>query len=556
MNRQDFIKSINNYQNLSIEEQKKVNNFCYTLMDNLNHLDEEKMGYDSLDESIYREDLMLYIEKVIKPMINNSSNIQCLFNPLIIKASMNEKHFNELIKPLIGLECNEFLAKIKYGNVAKDARKNYADENIKIIDHFNPLESNFCERYFSYLMSEKQELSISEKIWVINYLSYQRASKLNIDIDLNISSLKLYMEKEKISLLKPKSLVKINNFLKVLGNVQTKYLENKDNEYVVSINPLGICFTKLNIKKEKILPEIISTCFHEMRHVQQQEIIKQNKNPNYDELLWAREYLIYHENEGYYKRNYTGMAIEMDARIEGINQSLKTLKRYAPELYESKENLMHQKLEKEIELKKTRMHFNGKRMLYFEDATKKEADEIIKNNPGYLKRFPTLQREYNMDGTRKDIETLIKDEKHYKEEIKSLNNELYSETISDDDFKLAQKILNNALNNSMKLYDELIYLSITEKDDKDVVDICNKLYINDIKRVRSAVETKIIDSVNKKNIALEHRSLGYLSSMNWFGCDKYFSNRYTDGYNKKELLSNIINKRETLLVPNNEVRSR
>lgn len=563
MNLQDFINSINNYQKLSNVDQIKLERYSYKLMDYINYMnDDEEVKVCPLCDGIgcnycnhelisikelYLKSLVSYTDKVIAPLINKSHDIKCLFNPLIIKSSLYEEYYDILFKPLLGLEYTEYLAKIKYSNLAKEARNKYAIDNVKIIDYGNPLEANFCERYFSYLVDEKTELTVSEDLWIMKYLSYKKAYKMDTKINLNIVNLRMYIKKEKISLLKPKSLIKINNFIKVLGTETTIFRDGGTTLYIVSINPLAIYLTDFRGKKEKILPQIIKTCHHEMRHVLQTKMFEENRNPSFDVLLWARENLIYNVMTDYYKNNYSAMAIEMDAKIYEIEQTLKTLKKYSPTLYKLKSEELKDELEYEKALKNTRVHYDGEKRRHLEESTKNMVDRIILEVPECLNEYCALQREYNIDGTRKNLLELLNDEHKFNDEIKNFQKELYTEKLDDEEFKLVQKILNKAINDGLKLYDELIYLSVANKPDKYIIDMCNKLYINDIKRVRSAVDAKIVDSITKNNQALENKYNGYISNTDWLICDKYFSKQYSEGYYKKELLSKLIQKRDEML---------
>lgn len=577
MDLQDFIRQIDNYDHLTPIGKKAVDIYCLELTDKVNKSDNEDLsqttvcsqcgglgcalcnnGVVKLSNQI-NEAIFYYMEKILINEFERISDIDCIFHPLVVKTSLSKERYDMLFRNLLGLEYTEYVAKIKYGNTTREARNNYVLNNLTTVDYENTLEVGLCDRFLTYLLEEKKELTADEDKWLIRYISAKKAHKMNAKIDLTILSIKKFIKQEKISLLKPFSLKKVSKLFNDLGSEKLSF--NKGQVvYRVMVNPLGIYLSDFSQKKIDTITQMFITSYHEMRHVYQDQMIEENKMPNFEVLLWAREGVIHEEYEEYYDTNYSAMTIERDARIASREQTLIALKKYSPKSYALKKDQLTEEIEDDRLVKDLSAHH----FLNFKDTrdnmTRKMVDVIIKEKPSYIEQFPTLKREYNTDGTRKDISQLLLDEKEFRNEMKNYQEELYHEHVTDREFKMVQDLLNQALNEGIRFFDELIYLSLEKKDQQYISDTCNKLYVDDMRRVEAAISHKINTSAISKIELLELFKQNRIKQKTWLLIDTIINGQYAEGINiQKQILGHIKDrnaKLQDVAVPTEGIKSR
>lgn len=560
MELQDFVHQIDNYSHLTPIGKKAVDIYCLELTDQINKKDIKEstcphcggtscvLCKDGLINSIdqINNALGYYIEKILLAKFERKSDIDCIFHPLVVKTSLSKDRYDMFFKELLGLEYTAYVAKIKYGNTTRDARNDYVLNNLMTLDYDNSLEVSLCDRFLTYLLEEKKDLTAEEEKWLIKYISMKKAHKMNAKIDITILTIQKFIKQEKISLLKPLSLIKVGKLFTHLGS-ETMALKKGKAIYRIMVNPLGIYLRDTTQKKEDIVAKMFETSYHEMRHVYQNRMIEENKMPNLDVLFWAREFTIHEEYEEYYDTNYSAMTIERDARIASKEQTLKSLKKYSSKIYALKKA----ELLEEIELDKSVKDLSTHRFLGIKETrdnmTRRMVDEILKENPNYIEKYPALKREYNVDGTRKNVIQLLIDEKEFRDEMKSYQDELYREQTTDKEFKIIQDLLSKTLNDGLKCFDELIYLSLEKKNNQYITNICNQLYIEDMKRIERAVSHRINDTIVKKIELLELYRNGQMKEKQWLFIDTSISSEYAEELNIQTQLLGQIQHRENII---------
>jgi len=561
---QKFFDQIDNYDHLTPIGKKAVDVYCLELTDQINKKNNEEassktvcsqcagFGCSLCKQNIKKnnnqedEAILYYIDKVLINEFERMSDLDCIFHPLVVKTSLSKDRYNILFRELLGLEYTEYVANIKYGKTTRAARNDYVLNNIMTLDYDNPLEVSLCDRFLTYLLEEKKELTATEDKWLIRYISAKKAHKMDAKIHLTILSLQRFIKQEKISLLKPLSLKKVPKIFKNFGSERMSF--NKGEViYRVMVNPVGIYLSDFSQKKEDTITQMFITSYHEMRHVYQDRMIEENKLPNFEVLLWAREVAIHQEYEEYYNENYSAMTIERDARIASKEQTLSALKKYSSKSYTLKKD----QLIKEIEEDKLVSDLSVHKFLNIKNTrdnmTKRMVDLIVKEKPNYIERFPALNREYNSDGTRKDTIQLLALEKEFRNEMNSYQNELYREQVNDREFKIVQDLLNQASNEGIRFFDELLYLSLEKKDQQYISNICNSLYIDDMKRIDGAISNKIIKSTVNKIELLELYRQGRINQKNWLLIDTTINGQYAEGINIQNKIQYHIKNREEVL---------
>ncbi len=135
------------------------------------------------------------------------------------------------------------------------------------------------------------------------------------------------------------------------------------------------------------------------------------------------------------------------------------------------------------------------------ESINKYVNNIILNNPEFIKKYPILEIEYNVDGTKKDIYSLASERDIKKMQIKSDKNEL--------DFKFSQNIITkdeyeksiNKIYEKQKkqdlLYDDLIFEIINNSTMEEIKNSIFKYNLNNIDLTRLA---EAINSVSENKI--------------------------------------------------------
>ena len=172
------------------------------------------------------------------------------------------------------------------------------------------------------------------------------------------------------------------------------YQESKS--IVLNVFNIKDLLEKNNLNEQPEVLHIITTLYHECRHLKQKTMMTSNFDENVYEMY--KEEILMNSLEGYYTNNYRGTYCEKDARITGNEELINLLEIYFPYMqnaifYYKKQN--EKEYNEIITNKKT-----------FELSLPVRVDEAIEKlvqvNPELLNTYPWLKHEYNIDGTRKD----------------------------------------------------------------------------------------------------------------------------------------------------------
>lgn len=172
------------------------------------------------------------------------------------------------------------------------------------------------------------------------------------------------------------------------------YQESKS--IVLNVYNIKDLLEKNNLNEQPEVLHIITTLYHECRHLKQKTMMTSNFDNNVYEMY--KEEILMNSLEGYYTNNYRGTYCEKDARITGNEELISLLEIYFPYMqnaifYYKKQN------EKEYnEIITNKKTFELSLPVRVDDAIEK----LVQVNPELLNTYPWLKHEYNLDGTRKD----------------------------------------------------------------------------------------------------------------------------------------------------------
>lgn len=172
------------------------------------------------------------------------------------------------------------------------------------------------------------------------------------------------------------------------------YQESKS--IVLNVYNIKDLLEKNNLNEQPEVLHIITTLYHECRHLKQKTMMTSNFDENIYEMY--KEEILMNSLEGYYTNNYRGTYCEKDARITGNEELINLLEIYFPYMqnaifYYKKQN------EKEYnEIITNKKTFELSMPVRVDEAIEK----LVQVNPELLNTYPWLKHEYNIDGTRKD----------------------------------------------------------------------------------------------------------------------------------------------------------
>lgn len=218
--------------------------------------------------------------------------------------------------------------------------------------------------------------------------------------------------------------------------------------------------------------ELFRTVFHEIQHFRQHLMVEQ-KVSSKDVIRFARDFVLksYLEKDWYSKDirkgNYDAYITENNANETGYKQYLEIMD-YDEEI----SNLF------DIEGGKFNMGRykanvnscdNGK---FYDSKGLKERDEITipilddlicrSGLTTILKKYPILQKEYNLDGTKKSASELIK---NMEKEVQAISNNNY----------LSQEERRNLIKDAQEMYYELIYNQIERSTQKQISELATQI---------------------------------------------------------------------------------
>ncbi len=165
---------------------------------------------------------------------------------------------------------------------------------------------------------------------------------------------------------------------------------------VLNVYNIKDLLAKNNLNEQPEVLHIITTLYHECRHLKQKTMMTSNFDENIYEMY--KEEILLNSLEGYYTNNYRGTYCEKDVRITGNEELINLLEIYFPYMQNA---IFYYKKQNEKEYNEI---ITNKKA--FELSVPVRVDEAIEKlvqvNPELLNTYSWLKHEYNIDGTRKD----------------------------------------------------------------------------------------------------------------------------------------------------------
>ena len=150
--------------------------------------------------------------------------------------------------------------------------------------------------------------------------------------------------------------------------------------------------------------------------------------------------------------------------------------------------------------------------------TNKKVDDIVRENPALIDKYPILEIEYNLDGTKKDIYSLASERDIKKMQIQSDKNELdynlSQNKISQTEYKDKIEDINKKINDIDLIYDDLIFEIIDTMDMNEIEKSISSYNLNNIDldrlaRAISSVSENKIDEFRENNKTFMMDKLSY-----------------------------------------------
>ncbi len=328
--------------------------------------------------------------------------------------------FNTFLSKLGMIEDNRYLLNfIMNDERAKSyIEKNDYDEIIYMAANYdlNNLDSKTCMFLLNKTFSMTLLVNLKEKIKQSNF-SLEEQEKIKEETSL-VSACD-YSFKEAIEILDKvfKDDKKDVDYMMVFGALKSLaktfmgeeiyvYLTEDNNIYgrayqesksiVLNVYNIKDLLEKNNLNEQPEVLHIITTLYHECRHLKQKTMMTSNFDDNVYEMY--KEEILMNSLEGYYTNNYRGTYCEKDARITGNEELINLLEIYFPYMqnaifYYKKQN------EKEYnEIITNKKTFELSMPVRVDEAIEK----LVQVNPELLNTYPWLKHEYNINGTRKD----------------------------------------------------------------------------------------------------------------------------------------------------------
>lgn len=234
---------------------------------------------------------------------------------------------------------------------------------------------------------------------------------------------------------------------------------------------------------DRVVDNLI-TLFHELRHVKQ-ETDKRSGKINHKKYMMIKEDVLQELDSDYYDVNYKKIYEEIDARVSAAKEAYHFLKSL-PLPKEVKER------EKYVQvLERLKKVMERERSFYIRALSKKYKgdevadiehyfDEIIKDNPDKLEKYPILKVEYNDDGSRKSIVQIFRE----------LCTVLKHKENRVDTYDLYRYVLFSRLYNEKELIHELMEVEIPEELSDSLKRVIQKLRCALLEKYKEISEEK------------------------------------------------------------------
>lgn len=430
----------------------------------------------SIIENRINEELFdTYINTILKKELDNTSDEEILFNPIIIKLSKVENVYERYAASITNLTHKKYIEKIKKSLNNKQNFKIIEDYvcNNNDIDYNNEIENYILSLYASKILKDELK-NLNDQKWFINYIINVNAKKQNMYFEV------IGYEFPKIRRFK---LFK-NNIFREIKDIDNYY--NKENIYI----NLGLFkFIKKTKGFESALLYLINLCLIEL-----QKHIQKNKEYSmyYDDNIYRfiKENIIYSEDSSFYDKNKNYFDIEIDLKKQTDNMLIE---------------LSNNPLFKDFDFIKDISNDNNTMIKNTKDYNTLDTyiDSLLLKKPNLLEDYPLLQMEYNSNGERKSINDLI-DLK--KEKIKFYNDQIetFEELLESAPNDAYKKDINNKLetikNNLfgiIRCHNKMIYKALRKINVSKLENLCISLSKEDLNVLEEVINQEKNDFIKK-----------------------------------------------------------
>lgn len=430
----------------------------------------------SIIENRINEELFdTYINTYLKKELKNKTELDILFNPIIIKLSKVKNIYDKYAFNITNLSHKEYIEKIKK---SLDNKKNtYIIEEYSIknddIDYNNEIENYILTRYAGMIL-KKELKTIDNQKWFINYIINVNAKKQ--DMYCNVIGITLPTIK-KIKLIKKTEYKKIKSI--------KNYYDNGN----IYINLVLFEFIKKTKNFKSALLYLINSCLTEL-----QKNIQKNKEDsyNYDDNIYRfiKENIIYSEDSSFYDKNKDYFDIEIDLKSQTDNMMRELANN---PLFKDFDFLKVASVDNNILIKNTKNY----------NMIDNYIDSILVKKPKLINKYPLLKMEYNSLGIRKSLKELIdlRKEKYdfYNEQIKTFKELLKdapSEAYKNDITNKLDTIKNNLIG-IIRCHNKMIYKALKKINVSQLESICLNLSKEDLNLLEETINQEKNDFIKK-----------------------------------------------------------
>lgn len=233
----------------------------------------EQMFNNNPETILEEETILEFFDAIVHKVIKKDKNLDLIvekYSDLIssLKGPKNMKEFDEMLE--------------KNGFISQERMEDFVEQ----VTLIRLKETKIPAKYYKYILREAILGNIDKNM-------YEEIIKKAL-VDFSQDHLKS---------------LGIINYVISFGKI-----ENKGNENTVGIHKPGYIKISEDYLGTSNITGVINTCFHECRHAEQSKLIEENK---FHKRIYAmmKEEIIREYDIDFYKRNYSTMENEIDARI-------------------------------------------------------------------------------------------------------------------------------------------------------------------------------------------------------------------------------------------------
>lgn len=499
--------NMNNYFNNNNKESFKL-----SIINTLNSKKEEIKG--KINDELFKS----YINTILVDELSKQSDIDKIFNILVVKFAKYPELFNKYIAPVVGINHDFYLRTIKSLITNNAYTYNYAINNIDLIDYDNPIELEIMSRYGNSIIKSKM-FHLKEQQWFIKYIIQYKASENNFRPNVIGYSFSYYIKKRSKNI--NFKLYKFNRFIKYKNYPVTDPYNN-----TIYIN-LGLYKVVSDTKGfDSGLLYLLNSCFKSLS-----KAIKRNKefSITYDDEMYRfiKEEIIFKEDSNFYNKNQAYFELNNESSSKMITELLS--------------NPMFESLKILNFTPEDNSYRNSSNYKMVDDY----IDKLVYSAPSILDDYPMLQMEYDKKtGKRKSLVDLIKlkhdkvsffinQVNNFKDIIKNSNDDALISNISS---KL--KVLENGIPGVIKCHNKMIYKAIKMLEINDFRAILQRLDKTSINDCYDA----IIAEKNASIIKLQDNRKRIFQKSTFLQNDEFLSNEYSTAVTYEMIINEYLRK--------------